>query len=114
MPIIKDWSVYTGGTQGEAYRPSGTMFGESHSDLKRCMSQMWEDAHNRSCANKVEAAKSVQSWVSHDPRFGQYDPEKLVDRFQHCLGSAAKLDFNDPALLKGGQPRPCQLRGSRY
>jgi len=94
--------------------PQGSMFGSDHGALKQTMSHMWHDAHNRACANKIEAAASVQSWLSNDPRFGQYDPERLVTRFQECLGSGAKLDLDDPALLKGGKPRPCQLRGSRY
>lgn len=90
------------------------MFGDSNDDLRQTMVGMWHHAYNKHCANKVAAADTVVSQVTADPRFARFDAGKLVDRFQERLGSGGKLDFDDPALHKGGFERPCQTKGGRY
>jgi hypothetical protein len=75
---------------------------------------MAHDAFNRCNANKVDAAESMKSWVANDPRFAEYDPERLVSHFQERTSCGGKVELDDPYLRKGGQERPCQNRSSRY
>lgn len=90
------------------------MFGNDENDLKATLKMMAHDSYNRSCGSKTEAAQSMRSWIAADPRFSQYDPERLVAHFQERTGCGGKVELDDPFLLKGGQPRPCQTRTSRY
>jgi len=95
-------------------RDESQMFGDDEANLKATLRLMQHDSYNRSCGNKLEAAKSMQSWVANDPRFAQYDPERLVTHFQERTSCGGKVELDDPYLRKGGQPRPCQTRTSRY
>jgi hypothetical protein len=90
------------------------MFGSEETDLLATLKLMNHDAFNRCNANKVDAAESMKSWVANDPRFAGYDPERLVTHFQERTGCGGKVELDDPFLRKGGQPRPCQTRTSRY
>ena len=90
------------------------MFGTDDADLMATLKLMAHDSYNRSCGNKVDAAQSMKSWISHDARFADYDPERLVTHFQERTGCGGKVELDDPFLRKGGQPRPCQNRTSRY
>jgi hypothetical protein len=53
-----------------------------------------------------EAKRRMQEWIANDRRFDHYDSARLVDRVQHSKRCGAHLDLSDPALLKGGKPRP--------
>lgn len=88
------------------------MFSDSEDDLKATLRLMRHDSYNRCNANKVDAAESMKSWVAADPRFAQFDPERLVKHFQERTDCGGKVELDDPFLRKGGQQRPCQTRGS--
>jgi len=90
------------------------MFGDSEKDLMATLKLMAHDSYNRSCGNKIDAAKSMKGWIANDPRFAQYDPERLVTHFQERTNCGGKVELDDPFLRKGGQQRPCQNRTSRY
>jgi hypothetical protein len=88
------------------------MFDNTEADLKATLKLMAHDAYNRSCANKLDQAETMKKWVSHDARFAEYDPERLVKHFQERTACGGKVELDDPYLRKGGQERPCQTRGS--
>jgi hypothetical protein len=82
------------------------MFGSDENSLRSTLREMVQRSHNLCNANKIQAAETMQEWISGDARFAAYDPEKLVSRIQECGGSGAHLDLNDSGLMKGGSPRP--------
>jgi hypothetical protein len=90
------------------------MYGDSEDDLKQTLKMMAHDSFNRACGNKLDQAASMKSWISNDPRFAQYDPERLVTHFQERTSCGGKVELDDPFLRKGGQPRPGQSIGGRF
>jgi hypothetical protein len=102
--IIRDWATYTNGAQGTA---------ESDRGLRVVLGKMYQEALDTTGGNHANAEQKLAQSIDNDRRFDQYLTAPLVDRFRDCYKTGAFLDFTDP-VLKGGQPRPCQLRGSRY
>jgi hypothetical protein len=82
------------------------MFDADPKDLAATLSWMESQARERAQFNLVEAKQRMQQWVANDRRFDDFDPAKLIDRVQHAKQYGAQLDLTDPALLKGGKPRP--------
>ena len=105
MPIIRDWSVYTNGAQGEP--------AETGITLRKELGRLYQQALNRTGGNHDEAEIKLAQSIDNDRRFDQYLTAPLVNSFRDAYRRGAFLDFDDP-VLKGGKPRPCQLRGSRY
>jgi hypothetical protein len=103
--IIKDWAAYTGGAQG--------IPAETGSTLRKALGTMYQDALNQTCGNHKAAEQKLAQSIDNDRRFDEYQTAPLVERFRQNYQNGGFLDFNDP-VLKGGKPRPCQLRGSRY
>jgi hypothetical protein len=82
------------------------MFERDPKDLTATLSWMESTARERSKFNQIEAKQRMAEFIANDRRFDAYDTAKLVDRVSHCKSYGAKLDLEDPALLKGGKPRP--------
>jgi hypothetical protein len=105
MPIIRDWNLYTDGAQGTPTETTKT--------LRLTLGRMYEEALNATGGHRADAERKLAQSIDNDRRYDAYRTDRLVSRFRDCYQNGAFLDFSDP-VLKGGQPRPCQLRGSRY
>src|SRR5256885_2244781 len=81
------------------------VFGNDEREMAATLSRMETKAREQSNFNQNEARQSMASWVANDRRFDGYDPQRLVDRVQHCKSNGAQLDLTDPQLLRGGKPR---------
>jgi hypothetical protein len=82
------------------------MFGSDEKSLKQTLAYLVQEKHNVCHGNQREAAEQMAEVVAGDARFAKYDPVKLIARVQYCGGSGAQLDLDDPALMRGGSPRP--------
>ena len=87
------------------------MFGTDDGDLVRTLGAMHTEAYNRANANKVEAHRHLIDMIQIDRRFDNLDPERLADAVRTCGETGRQLDFTDPLLKRGGQPRPQARRG---
>ena len=82
------------------------MFDSEQKDLSATLSQMERLAREKSNFNQIEAREKMARWVANDRRFDAFEPTRLVERVAHCKSNGAVFDIEDPALLKGGRPRP--------
>ena len=82
------------------------MFDRDKKDLAATLNWMESQARERTQFNQPEARKKMAEFLANDRRFDGYDPAKLIDRVHQCKSYGAVLDLEDPALLKGGSPRP--------
>ncbi len=87
------------------------MFGDSDSDKAATMKTMLTEAMQVACANRVEARAKVIEWAKRDRRFDNFDHDKLVDKVLEKSQYGGRLDWDDPELKRGGQPRPQNRRG---
>jgi hypothetical protein len=90
------------------------MFDENHRDMEITLRQMQRNALAKSQANQSEAKQVMAKWITNDSRFAGFDAQKLTEAAHEQWAHGAQLDLDDPALKRGGQPRPIPLRGSRY
>ena len=103
MGIIRDWAAATGGAQGTPV--------ETTVALRRELGRKYQEALNHSGGNHEVAEQKLAQAIDLDRRYDSYLTDKLVDSFRSAYQNGSQLDFSDP-VLKGGQPRPCQLRGA--
>jgi len=67
-----------------------------------------------SCANRIAARERLVEWAKRDRRFDGLDHAKLADKVMDCSQHGKKMDWGDPELRVGGQPRPQNRRGSGW
>ena len=86
------------------------MFERNQNDLARTLNQMEFHARQTTNFNQNDAKDKMREWLANDRRFDGYDPERLIERVRDCKYRGAVLDLDDPALQKGGEPRPLDPR----
>jgi hypothetical protein len=82
------------------------MFGDSQRDKAEYLSAVERQARNARNGNWIEAKQELIEAIGRDRRFDGFDAEALAARVQLCKTNGAILDLEDPALMKGGSPRP--------
>ena len=82
------------------------MFDPEQKDLAATLSEMERRSRERTQFDQVQAAELMKKWIVNDRRYDALDPERLVQRIQHCRGSGSVFDIDDPSLKRGSQPRP--------
>src|SRR4051812_15682879 len=87
------------------------MFGNHQNDLVAALRQMQQEALERAKFNHADARNQLVAMVKNDRRLDGYDPERFVDHVRECSESGRRLDWDDPSLKRGGQPRPQNRRG---
>ncbi len=79
-------------------------------DEKNMAITLWEmhRAAVEKCHMDRNAAKGVlESYITSDRRFDQYDPSRLIERIEDARCHGRSMDLaDDPWLLKNGQKRP--------
>lgn len=75
-------------------------------DLAKRIAGIFQDCMVRAGSNRTEALEHLQNEVQLDRHFDSYDPKRLVDRVNDVWQSGRSFDWQDPALKRGGQPRP--------
>ncbi len=81
------------------------IFSDDDRGKRKTLAYLVQETHNGCNGNKIEAAQQMVKALESDGRFAKYDADRLVARIQECGGSGAQLDLEDPALMRGGQPR---------
>jgi hypothetical protein len=76
------------------------MFSNSERDMQETLAKLHRHTLDRCNGNQVEAQQKMTELVQQDRRFDGYQPDRLVSRVQECWGHGAKLDLEDPSLLK--------------
>jgi hypothetical protein len=97
MGIVRDWFVYTGGTQGTAAETGVT--------LRTELGQKYQTALRETNGSHDEAELKLAKLIDLDRRFDQYPTERLVTRFRECFQNGSYLDLDDP-WLKGDRLDP--------
>jgi hypothetical protein len=87
------------------------MFGDGERDKSQTMGQMISEAMQKCNANRVEAKAKVMEMVKRDRRFDGYDHDRLLDKVMEKSQYGGYMDWDDPGLKRGGQPRPLALKG---
>jgi hypothetical protein len=82
------------------------MWDNQDRDMLETLSIMARQSRDRCNGNAVEGRKKMADWIQNDRRLDAYDPQRLADRVALCRSNGARLDLSDPALLRGGKPRP--------
>jgi hypothetical protein len=88
------------------------MFGDDDRDKLEALSAMARESIDKCLGNKLEAAERVKRALANDLRFADYDHTRLTDRLMLCRSNGARLELDDPELMRGGAPRP--LSRSRW
>ncbi|MGA8697162.1 MAG: hypothetical protein WB689_25655 [Xanthobacteraceae bacterium] len=83
-----------------------TVFGDDPRDLAKTLGEMERTARERCNFNQVEARQRFAEYLSHDARFREYDPGRLIERVMEARSCGRTLDLDDPYLQRGGQKRP--------
>jgi len=90
------------------------MFGDSEHDKNQTLQRVLTEALAVSCPNRIAAKEKAVQWVKNDRRFDGLDHDKLVQKALDAGQYGRKLDWTDPELRLGGQPRPQNRRGSGW
>jgi hypothetical protein len=104
MGIVRNWSQYTNGAQGTT---------QNDNELRVELGRLYQVALDKTCGNHGAAEQELAKSIDQNRMFDAYQTAPLVDSFRNAYKYGSYLDFSDP-VLKGGPPRPCRLRGSRY
>lgn len=87
------------------------MFGDRDSDKNATMGKMLSEAMQNCNANRIVAREKVLEMVKRDRRFDNYDHDRLLDTVMEKSQYGGRMDWDDPALKRGGSPRPLALKG---
>jgi hypothetical protein len=88
------------------------MFGSDPSDLIATLGKMQDEALRRVNYDQTAIHNEVVNMVRNDRRLDAFDPDRLVAQAWKVRNSGGRLDWDDPYLKKGGQPRPQARRGT--
>jgi hypothetical protein len=76
------------------------MFDNNEKDLQATLKLMYAEARDRSDFNQIEADQKLRTWLANDSRFANYDSGKLVEHLKEHVGHGAKLQLDEPKLMK--------------
>jgi hypothetical protein len=82
------------------------MFGTDPRELALTLGAMEKEARERCNYNQIDARHRFREYLSHDARFREYDPDRLIERVAEARSCGRTLDLDDPYLQRGGQKRP--------
>jgi hypothetical protein len=81
------------------------MFGRDARELALTLGAMEKEARERCNWDQTESRRRFAEYLSHDARFQDYDPHRLVERVMEARSCGRSLDLDDP-WLRGGGKRP--------
>jgi hypothetical protein len=82
------------------------MFGTDPRELALTLGAMEKEARERCNFNQTESRQRFREYLSHDRRFAEFDPDRLVERVMEAKSCGRTLDLDDPFLRRGGTKRP--------
>jgi hypothetical protein len=82
------------------------MFGDDPRELALTPGAMEKEARERCNFNQTESRQRFREYLSHDRRFAEFDPDRLVERVMEARSNGRTLDLADPFLQRGGSKRP--------
>jgi hypothetical protein len=82
------------------------VFSDDPRDLARTLGAMEKEARERCNFDQIEARQRFAEYLSHDARFRDYDPNRLIERVMEARSCGRSLDLDDPFLQRGGSKRP--------
>jgi hypothetical protein len=88
------------------------MFDDSPRDKVATLFQMEARAKDQTSFNQADAKAKMVGWVSHDTRYANVNPHRLVDYYFQQRACGAQVDLDDPKLT--GRPRPEYLEKKPY